>query len=381
MNAAAFPIPAAPTASRIPMSKVRLNGVSKSYGSLAALQKTDLEVRQGEFLTLLGPSGSGKTTILNVIAGMVAPTEGQVMIDGRDVTNVPANKRELGMVFQHYALMPHMTIFENVAFPLRVRRRPGAEIKQRVEEALRMVRLPDVGKRRPKELSGGQQQRIAIARCLVYNPSIILMDEPLGALDKKLREELQLELKRLHSELGITALYVTHDQEEALTMSDRIVVMNGGRIEQAGTPEELYFRPRSLFTATFLGDSNIIAGTVKSTGPVVGVETPYGLLRATEIEPGTAADGRAVSILLRPENVTVHLGDETPDAADDHAMGRMVSSIAYGGVTKSFVEMSDGKTMVVQALTRAGRMALPAGTGVSLSWRPEDALILPANAG
>ena len=355
-------------------AKVRLVGVSKTYGRVQALKTTDLEVRQGEFLTLLGPSGSGKTTILNVIAGMIAPSEGQIVIDGRDVTRVPANKRELGMVFQHYALMPHMTIFENVAFPLRVRRRPRAEIRQRVEEALRMVQLPDVGRRKPKELSGGQQQRIAIARCLVYNPSIILMDEPLGALDKKLREELQLELKRLHAELGITALYVTHDQEEALTMSDRIVVMNAGRIEQAGTPEELYFRPRSLFAATFLGDSNIIPATVERGGTgEVELQSAYGTLRAHAPE-GTVA-GAAVNVLVRPENVAVVAAGEAADPAANLADGTLVNTIAYGGVTKSFVDMGGGRTMIVQELTRAGKLAAASGTPVRLAFRPADALV------
>jgi putative spermidine/putrescine transport system ATP-binding protein len=357
--------------------KVSLRGVGKNYGSLTALHKTDLDVREGEFLTLLGPSGSGKTTILNIISGMTAPSEGQVFINDQDVTGLPANKRELGMVFQHYALMPHMSIFENVAFPLRVRRRPNAEINERVQEALRMVRLPDVGRRRPRELSGGQQQRIAIARCLVYNPSIILMDEPLGALDKKLREELQLELKQLHSELGITALYVTHDQDEALTMSDRIVVMNGGRIEQSGPPEELYFRPRTLFAATFLGDSNIVTGSVRSEGALIEVETPYGTCRARPPELGSVSKGNTVSILVRPECLTVQVGPSAGDAGLNSLAGTMVNTIAQGGVTKSFVQLHDGKVLIVQELTRAARAMIAPETPVRLTWRAEDALILP----
>ena len=235
-----------------------MRGVAKRYGPVVALNAVDLTVRKGEFLTLLGPSGSGKTTLLNVIAGTVAPTTGRLWIGGRDVTDLPSSERRLGMVFQNYALFPHMTIFENVAFPLRVRKLPWTEIKRRVAEALVLVRLPDVGARKPRELSGGQQQRIAIARCLVYNPDLILMDEPLGALDKKLRDQMQLEIKRLHSNLGVTVLYVTHDQEEALVMSDRICLMNAGRIEQLGDPHELYFQPKSVFAADFLGDSNIL---------------------------------------------------------------------------------------------------------------------------
>ena len=222
-------------------AKVWLQDVTKNYGPVVALAEIDLKVIGGEFLTLLGPSGSGKTTVLNLIAGMVGPTAGRIWIDGRDSTNLQPSKRGLGMMFQNYALMPHMTVFENVAFPLRVRKFPKDEIKRKVAEVLDVVRLPDVGRRRPGELSGGQQQRISIARCLVYNPAIILMDEPLGALDKKLREEMQLELKRLHSELGITALYVTHDQEEALTMSDRIVLLNAGLDRADGHPGRALF--------------------------------------------------------------------------------------------------------------------------------------------
>ena len=226
---------------------IELDGVAKSYGDVHALRRTDLSIAKGEFVTLLGPSGSGKSTLLNLIAGMIAPSAGRIVIDGRDATTLPTNQRGLGMVFQNYALMPHMTVFENIAFPLQVRRLPKAEIRRKVAEALDLIQLGHVADRRPRELSGGQQQRVSLARCIVYNPALILMDEPLGALDKKLREQMQLEIKRLHAELGITMLYVTHDQDEALTMSDRIVLMNGGRIEQQGTPDALYFKPETVF--------------------------------------------------------------------------------------------------------------------------------------
>ncbi|MBE2274854.1 MAG: ATP-binding cassette domain-containing protein, partial [Rhodobacteraceae bacterium] len=225
--------------SATPEDMVRLDRITKRYGVFTALHETELAVRKGEFLTLLGPSGSGKTTLLNAIAGMAIPTSGKVWIDGRDMTVLPPEKRGIGMVFQSYALMPHMTVFDNIAYPLKVRKVAKDEIRRRVTEVLEMVRLPNLALRKPKELSGGQQQRVSIARCLVYNPSLILMDEPLGALDKKLREQMQLEIKRLHVELGITMIYVTHDQEEALNMSDRIMLMNGGRVEQLGSPHDL----------------------------------------------------------------------------------------------------------------------------------------------
>ena len=356
-------------------TKVRLDGVSRHYGGVVALDDIHLEVIGGEFLTLLGPSGSGKTTLLNLIAGMVSPTSGRIWIDGTDVTNTPPSKRGLGMVFQNYALMPHMTIFENVAFPLRVRKLPKEEIKRRVGDVLELVRLPDVARRKPSELSGGQQQRIAIARCLVYNPSIILMDEPLGALDKKLREEMQLELKRLHGKLGITALYVTHDQEEALTMSDRIVLLNGGRIEQMGTPDELYFQPRSLFAAQFLGDSNILGGKVRGMGPTASVETDSGHGIACR-SSSVVSEGEAVKVMVRPENVTM-LADGATSELANQLPARAIDSIFFGGVVKCYAQLADGTTMVVQELTSAGRQMPRRQERVTVAWAAEDSLILP----
>src|SRR5580765_8070366 len=247
----------------MPASSLKISGLSKRYGDFVALAPTELEVAQGEFLTLLGPSGSGKTTLLSLIAGLATPDGGQLLINGQDVTYGAPYERDIGMVFQNYALFPHMTVAENIAFPLKMRKIDAATAKKRALEALELVRLPQVAQRYPKELSGGQQQRIALARCLVYKPSIVLMDEPLGALDKKLRDQMQLEIKRIHRELGTTIVYVTHDQEEAMTMSDRICLMNHGRIEQLGTPSDLYFRPRTLFVAEFLGESNLLEGTVE----------------------------------------------------------------------------------------------------------------------
>src|SRR5665213_2550370 len=242
--------------------KLSVRDLSKTYGEVMALAGASLDLAEGEFLTLLGPSGSGKTTLLMIVAGLVPPTGGEVWIDGKLATYAPPDKRDIGVVFQNYALFPHLTIRENIAFPLQMRRMPAARIASEVDRVLDIVQLPHVAERLPRELSGGQQQRIALARCMVYGPSIILMDEPLGALDRKLRDQMQLEIKGLHSRLGITVLYVTHDQEEALAMSDRICLMNNGRIEQIGTPQDLYFRPRTIFVADFLGESNILDATV-----------------------------------------------------------------------------------------------------------------------
>ena len=240
--------------------KILLDKVTKRFGGFLALDDVTLGVKQGEFLTLLGPSGSGKTTILNMICGALLPSEGRLLIDGNDVTDKPARERGLGMVFQNYALLPHMSVFDNVAFPLRVRGWSKQRIGEAVRSVLDRVSLTAFADRKPRQLSGGQQQRVGIARCLVYSPDIILMDEPLGALDKNLRDQMQEEIKSLHLELSTTIIYVTHDQEEALNMSDRICLMQRGRIEQLGTPEQMYFEPRTAFVAEFIGESNLFPG-------------------------------------------------------------------------------------------------------------------------
>ena len=273
--------------------KLLLDGISKKYGDFTALKPTQLTIMDGEFLTLLGPSGSGKTTLLQIISGLVEPTTGKMFFEGEDWTNRPVNSRGMGMVFQHYALFPHMTVSENIAFPLKMRSMSQSEISRQVSETLAKVQLGDFGHRFPRELSGGQQQRVALARCFVYRPKIILMDEPLGALDKSLRENMQLEIRRLHQEFGTTVIYVTHDQVEAMTMADRIVVMRDGRILQTGTPTELYENPTDVFTARFIGSPsmNLIAGRRNGSGVelapdgdiLVGVR-PHDL----KVEEGTA---------------------------------------------------------------------------------------------
>ncbi|MGA0564356.1 ABC transporter ATP-binding protein [Ancylobacter sp. VNQ12] len=359
------------TATPVP-AMIELQGVAKSYGDVHALQRTDLSVAKGEFVTLLGPSGSGKSTLLNLIAGMTKPSSGRIVIDGRDATTLPTNQRGLGMVFQNYALMPHMTVFENIAFPLQVRRLPKAEIRLKVQQALDLIQLGHVADRRPRELSGGQQQRISLARCIVYNPALILMDEPLGALDKKLREQMQLEIKRLHAELGITMLYVTHDQDEALTMSDRIVLMNGGRIEQQGAPDALYFKPETVFSAEFIGSSNLIPGTIEiDADGAYALNTALGRFPAPAPATAMKAGDRAV-LLVRPENMALTASGNATSIA-----GRLEDSILLGGVVRHFLRCTDGTTLIVQELNQPGRTGAHRGDEIHAAWLPAHARLLP----
>ncbi|MFC6234616.1 ABC transporter ATP-binding protein, partial [Leucobacter soli] len=265
---------------------LNLRLLSKSYGEAVALNEIDLAVQRGEFLTFLGPSGSGKTTTLNLIAGFIEPSTGTMQLNDQPLEKLKAHERNLGVVFQHYALFPHMTVADNVEYPLKQRKVPKEERKRRVAEALEMVRLSEYADRYPRQLSGGQQQRVALARAVVYDPPILLMDEPLGALDKKLREWLQMELRRIHRELGSTFIYVTHDQEEALVLSDRIVVFNEGSIEQVGTAHELYEAPRTLFVAKFIGESSVFSGEL-SEGVVRAGELEFA--GRGEVRPGPAA--------------------------------------------------------------------------------------------
>ena len=358
---------------------VRLEAVTKRYGSVTALAAADLSVAEGEFVTLLGPSGSGKTTLLNLVAGMISPTAGRIIIAGTDATEVPPERRGLGMVFQNYALLPHMTIFENVAFPLRVRRLPESEIRRKVGEVLEMVQLPHVARRRPRELSGGQQQRVALARAIVYNPSLILMDEPLGALDKNLREQMQVEIRKLHATLGITILYVTHDQEEALSMSDRIVLLNRARIVQVGTPAELYFSPRSVFAATFLGASNILDAQCSGDAPVMQARLATGeVIRLAD--PAQAGAGGALKLLVRPETLSLRVAGAEPEAAHENSVrATMRASAILGGVINHHVALSDGTALTVRELTRAGSHYPKPGEAVQISWNAREMVALPSH--
>ncbi len=350
-------------------TKLSVRRVSKLYGPVTALADTDLDMLEGEFLTLLGPSGSGKTTLLMIVAGLIEPSAGEVWIGGREATHTPPNQRDIGMVFQNYALFPHMTVAENIGFPLRMRRRPEAEISGEVTRVLEMVQLPHVAGRLPKELSGGQQQRIALARCMVYQPSIILMDEPLGALDRKLRDHMQMEIKELHKRLGITVLYVTHDQEEALAMSDRICLMNNGRIEQLGTPEDLYFRPRSAFVADFLGESNILDAEIAAAGTV---RAAGGLVVRVHSTAGLAA-GQAVKVVIRPEAMRIL---EDGANAQNTATGTIADTVFGGGVFRHFVAVQGGPTLLAkQFADRPGTIPRPGAT-VRLGWEADQTVVL-----
>jgi putative spermidine/putrescine transport system ATP-binding protein len=350
--------------------KLSIRSVGKTYGAVTALADASLELAEGELLTLLGPSGSGKTTLLMMVAGLVPPSSGEIWMDGRLATYLPPDKRDIGIVFQNYALFPHLTVYENIAFPLRMRRMRSAEIADAVARALDIVQLPHVASRLPRELSGGQQQRIALARCMVYSPSIILMDEPLGALDRQLRDRMQLEIKGLHRRLGITVLYVTHDQEEAMAMSDRICLLNHGRIEQIGTPQDLYFRPESLFAAEFLGESNILDATVGEDGKLIG---PGGLVLQVN-DRSAVSTGERVKVLIRPERL--HLLGEG-ESADNVAEGELGETVFAGGMTRYFVRLGEGTVLSGKELTdRTGEHLRP-GARVRVGWRAEHALLLP----
>ncbi|WP_411037699.1 ABC transporter ATP-binding protein, partial [Shinella sp. BYT-45] len=279
-----------------------IRGIRKSYGAVTAVKTVSMDIAEGEFMTFLGPSGSGKSTTLYILAGFQDPSGGDILLNGRSLLSTPSHKRNIGMVFQRYTLFPHLSVGENVAFPLRIRRRPKAEIAERVKAALKLVRLEGFEDRMPANMSGGQQQRVALARALVYNPPVLLMDEPLSALDKKLREEIQFEIRRIHQETGVTILYVTHDQEEALRLSDRIAVFSQGEIDQIGTGPELYSNPATRFVAGFIGDSNFLDATVvASAAGKARLSLADGAIVDGVPLHGAPGDGAKASLMLRPE--------------------------------------------------------------------------------
>jgi len=347
-----------------PRVKLHVRGVSKAYDAALVLQPMELKVYSGELLALLGPSGSGKTTLLQIICGLTEPTGGRLIIDGRDETDNPADKRDVGVVFQNYALFPHLTVWENVSFPLQMRRTPAAELRDKVEATLAMVGLSGFGDRFPRELSGGQQQRVALARCLVYQPSLILMDESLSALDRKLRDGMRIEIKRLHRQTGATTIFVTHDQEEALALADRICLMNEGRIEQVGTPEDIYERPRNTFVADFIGVSNVLHGQIEKGEE--GIRTADGVL---PLPAGCAAPaGEQCALVVRPEKIVFCAGDEA------FVSGRVDESIYAGSETKLLVRLPSGTLMTVRR--QAGLPPVAIGERVSLRWDKEQARLL-----
>jgi spermidine/putrescine transport system ATP-binding protein len=358
---------------------VRLVGVTKRFGDTVAVDHVDLEVESGEFFSLLGPSGCGKTTTLRMIGGFEQPTEGRIELQGEDVTWLPPYRRNVNTVFQNYALFPHLSVYDNIAFGLRRRRVPEREVRERVTEMLRLVELPGYEKRRPSQLSGGQAQRVALARALVNRPAVLLLDEPLGALDLKLRKQMQVELKRIQQEVGITFIYVTHDQEEAMTMSDRIAVMNRGRYEQLGDPESLYERPATRFVAGFLGVSNLLPATLDGT---VGAYAVARLRDDTRVRiPRELTVGlRRIEVGVRPEKIRLREPEEpVPDGLN--TLSGVVRDASYLGVSTSYiVEVRGGARLTVyeQNVERATRSELwRPGEEVRLSWSPDHTFVVP----
>lgn len=352
------------------MGKIQLENISKYFGKFAAVDSVNLEINDGEFVTILGPSGSGKTTLLTLIAGFEDPTLGKILINGTDVIGLPPEKRNIGLLFQSYALFPHMTVYENIAFPLNVRKVPKQEIKGKVKDALSKVRLNEYGDRKISELSGGQQQRVALARSFVFEPSILLLDEPMSALDRKLRQDLQIEMRKLHESLGITTISVTHDQEEALTMSDRILILNHGKIEQFGTPAELYGKPANKFVAGFLGTANFFDGTVKleNNGKEIFVSDSG---HQIEMENSGLGHGEQACLLVRPENIKMNYVSE---GAKDGIRGKIQAVIYLGSNSKYQVEIDEGQEILVN---HQGLTHFREGEEVLLHWDSKDNWFIP----
>ncbi len=345
-------------------AKVSLKNLGKRFGDVVAVDRVTLEVYEGEFLTLLGPSGSGKTTTLMMIAGFEFPTEGEISVGGRDISGVPPSKRNIGMVFQNYALFPHMTVYDNIAFPLKMRKYNKTLIPERVRAVLEKVKLPGLERRYPKQLSGGQQQRVALARALVFDPPVLLMDEPLGALDKKLREHMQIEIKNIQRDLKVTTVYVTHDQAEALTMSNRIAVFNEGRVEQIGFPEEIYDRPANKFVADFIGETNFLEGSITGTADdgyyfksVGGCEF---LLAKKDIPIGSK-----VTIAIRPEKITVL----TERVRGFNHLEGIVEEVIYVGETRRYrIRLNDNESIFVKQQTYFETRPVKRSDKVLIGW-------------
>ena len=349
---------------------VRFIDVRKSYdGKVDAVHALNLEVADGEFLTLLGPSGSGKTTTLMMLAGFEQPSDGRIFVGPEDITDVAVEKRGIGMVFQNYALFPNMTVGENIGFPLKVRGLSGAEIASQVKRALSMVRLEGLADRRPQQLSGGQQQRVAVARALVFEPRLVLLDEPLGALDRQLREQMQYELKHLHARLGVTMVYVTHDQIEAMTMSDRVAVFSAGQLRQVAPPRQLYEAPESLFVAQFLGESNTLLGTVDRRNGAECAVTLAGGATVIATAVGSCTPGTSVNVALRPEKML--LGAAASSCAN--RFDAKVLEVSFlGDQLRLRLATLGHEDVVIKLPNAAGQEALEPGTALTIGWRAED---------
>jgi spermidine/putrescine transport system ATP-binding protein len=348
-------------------SDVSIRKLVKRFGAMTAVDGIDLEVPRGAFVTFLGPSGCGKTTTLRMIGGFEHPDSGQILIKGEDMGNRPPHKRDTSMVFQNYALFPHMSVADNIGFGLRERKVPKREIRDRVQKMLELVELPDRGGRKPRQLSGGQQQRVALARSLVIEPTVLLLDEPLGALDLKLRKQMQIELKRIQQQVGITFIYVTHDQEEALTMSDRIVVMNDGHVEQEGDAEEIFEKPRTRFVAEFMGAENLMdAGVIDRDS--ASTRLRVGSQEVT-VPSALPVDARSAVVVVRPEKVRM----DAPDGWIGHVRERV-----YKGSTMSYmIDMGNGTTVTADVAHDDPAHRHAVGDEVSVTFRPEDVVVIP----
>ena len=354
---------------------VRFVDVQKSYdGEILVVKNLNLEIPRGEFVTMLGPSGSGKTTCLMMLAGFETATHGEIFLDGQPINNVPPHKRHIGMVFQNYALFPHMTVAENLAFPLQVRKLSKSEIEQRVNKALDMVHLGEFGSRRPAQLSGGQQQRVALARALVFEPKLVLMDEPLGALDKQLRETMQYEIKHIHETLGVTVVYVTHDQSEALTMSDRVAVFNDGVIQQLASPKDLYERPENAFVAQFIGENNKLVGKINDvSGDVCTAEVAGTQIRALPVN--IAGTGSGTTLSLRPERVFI---DPSEGSLPNIVEARVQELIFLGDHIRTRLNVCGNDEFIVKVPNASGHVHLKPGDTTKVGWQIEDCRALDA---
>lgn len=354
---------------------LQVSSLVKRFGDVAAVSGVDLSVLAGEFVSLLGPSGSGKTTTLSIIAGLEHPDSGRVILDGADITMLPAHKRNLGVVFQSYALFPHMTVAENLAYPLRCRKTARKDISRRVRWALELVQLPGYDKRYPRELSGGQQQRVAFARAVIYSPRVLLMDEPLSALDRRLRDELQAEIRALHRDLGTTVIYVTHDQGEALSLSDRVVVMSGGTVEQVGTPEEVYERPASEFVARFVGTPNFLRGAVVNAPDASGL-TRIRLSNGSTVSGKCrtpVATGADVQLLIRPEKL--HVGAPDVAAQGSSVKVRVTDDVYQGHFVLCRGTFETGEPCRLHVSREEAARLLRDGED-AVWWRPSDGIVL-----
>ena len=366
----------APDANRSAAGRLEVENACKRFGTVLAVENVSLDVVAGEFVTILGPSGSGKTTLLKLIAGFEMPDSGSISVDGDDITGLDPGRRNIGMVFQNYALFPHMTVAGNVGYPLAMRRVPRSEIARRVTETLALVELPDYGGRKPSQLSGGQQQRVALARAVVFQPRLLLLDEPFGALDRKLREQMQLEVRRLQRRLGLTTIFITHDQEEALVMSDRIAVMDKGRIQQIGRPEEIYEAPANPFIANFIGESNLLTGILSTDGGKTHLRLANGtVIGVAGGSDGSGSSSRPARVMIRPERF-VDLSSTMADSGLNRVKGEVRETAYTGGSDRYRIQTAGGLELLVRLPSGPGRRRYRIGETLEAGFAPADARIV-----